>query len=128
MCLRWTVQHNQITFICKIDKLQHPVHFYDNYEREIAYCNIPNPRPECTSLPKQHKNVTVTVTQNPYKLETVLIVNGKIDQRLNGNWSCRHGTNLFEADVEINILTAEGINYLILFLHYIVSKCNYTNC
>lgn len=111
VCLRWTVDINRITFICKIDDLHHPVYFFDNYEREIAYCNIPIPRPECTPFPKQQTNVTVT--QNPIKLETVVIVQGKIDPRFNGKWSCRHGTNLSEAHVEINILTAKGKSYLI---------------
>lgn len=103
MCLRWTLKGNRITFICTIDDLHFPVDFFDNHGHIIAHCVSPKPSPKCRQS-AQIANFKVHVEQFPYKNETILILAGTIDQRFNGNWSCRHGVNLNEAQVDINIL------------------------
>ncbi|XP_052061235.1 uncharacterized protein LOC127701413 [Mytilus californianus] len=96
MCLQLNVDSNQITFICKIDDLHLPVRFYNNHGVEIAYCIVPNPSPECKPI-----HDYAQIEQYPHKNETVMIVTGTIDKQFNGNWSCHHGGNLHEANVNI---------------------------
>lgn len=104
VCLRSTVDSNKITFICKIEDLHLPVTFYDNFGQEFAFCIVPYPNPVCKPI-HNHTKLEQYLTNS----ETVMTVEGKIDQRVNGNWSCHHG-NLYKANVEINILKTEGMS------------------
>lgn len=106
MCLRWNLDSNQIKFICKIDDLHLPVYFYDNNRDPIAYCTATYPSPRCKPILQDAK---VRIKQYPSKNETVMVVSRTIDQQLNGNWSCRHGDELHEVYVDINILIIKGI-------------------
>lgn len=96
VCLRLTSDINMLTLICKTDDLHLPVLFRDNFGQEIVICNVPKPYPECHPHQKN-----ITAAQNPDKNETKVTVNGTIDDRINGNWSCHHGK--YGAFVEINI-------------------------
>lgn len=106
MCLRWTLKRDILKIICKVDDLHLPVYLFNNFGTEIARCIIPFPFPSCTTT----LNDTTTVEQNAYTNETIVWVRGRIDQSINGNWSCQHGygRKKYKADIEINIPKLKG--------------------
>ena len=83
-----------------VNKLHSRVEFY-NQDRQIqGYCTLPFPEPQCYSFNRrthliQNKNVT--------KLTVI-----GIDSKINGLWSCHHGTNIDES-VNIYVVDVQGI-------------------
>lgn len=105
VCLQLISESSTLTLICKTDDLHLPVLFGDNLGNEIAFCNVPQPYPLC------HPNYrNITAVQYPDRNETIITVNGTIDTRVNGNWSCRHG--MFVAFVVINIPDTIGKEHM----------------
>ncbi|VDI51409.1 Hypothetical predicted protein [Mytilus galloprovincialis] len=107
ICLHWTTRKGVLKIICQIDDLILPVSIQNNLGEEIARCSIPFPNSLCTP---RYKNIAIL--QNLSTNETIVKVKGRIDQRINGNWSCRHGfgKNKYEANIEINIQTLKEEN------------------
>lgn len=69
-----------------------------------ADCLPPRPFSKCDPY---YKNGSIT--QNPRTNETIYIVKGKIDNYINGNWTCRHGTRKDVAYVEVTVLRIHGM-------------------
>lgn len=105
MCLQWTVRQDILQIICKVDELQLPVYIHNNFGMEVARCSTPFPYPLCTAA---YNNTTVQ--QNIITNETIVLIRGKIDQSINGNWSCRHGfgRNKYKAFTDIKVLRLKG--------------------
>lgn len=121
MCLQWTFGQDILQIICKVDELQLPVYIHNNFGMEIARCSTPFPFPLCTAA----YNNTI-VRQNVTTNETIVFIRGKIDQSINGNWSCRHGfgRNKYKAYTDIKVLRLIG-NILFNLNSYAFLKCGW---
>lgn len=81
--------------ICKVSNLEHIVYINNQFNKEVGDCysNL------CDSY-QQNASIIQILESN----ETIYTVNGQIDKKVNGNWTCRHGTNLQIAQVEVTVL------------------------
>lgn len=107
-CMEWRISVDELTLICKIEHFHLLVLIDDPSGSTRADCY---PDTEHTTCESYYENESIT--QNPKTKEIVYTVHGKIDHRLNGNWSCRHGTRLNVATVEVTVLercSSEVIN------------------
>ncbi|CAG2244448.1 unnamed protein product [Mytilus edulis] len=84
---------NNLTLICKVNSWNHRIFIDNQFGRKVADC-IPD---RCDPY---DKNASMHSTTN----DITFSVNGKIDNKVNGNWTCRHGTNLDIARVEVTVL------------------------
>lgn len=93
----------EIVLKCRVHRLELPVSIVDPSGKERAYCLSPIPSPYCFDYYK-NANISQDLTQN----ETRLVLHGKLDNRSNGIWSCRHGGLFNEATVEIMLTGSLG--------------------
>ncbi|XP_076111998.1 uncharacterized protein LOC143080149 isoform X2 [Mytilus galloprovincialis] len=98
MCLTWKLKNRSLVLTCKIPNLKLPVDLFDPWNNEQGYCLSPIPTINCHP---HFKNVSIY--QNIDTNETVFIITGNIDQRLNGNWTCRHGNRVESRTVEVTL-------------------------
>lgn len=98
-CLEWRISVDELNLICKINNLHLLVLIDDPSGSTRADCY---PDTEHTTCESYYENESIT--QNMTTKEIVYTVHGKIDHRLNGKWSCRHGTRLNVATVEVTVL------------------------
>lgn len=103
MCLTWKVKNNSLILTCKIPNLKFSVYLLDPLNNEQGYCFTPIPHINCYS---HFQNVSIF--QSTETNETVFILTGKINQRLNGNWTCEHGTRIESRTVEVTLLKLTG--------------------
>lgn len=103
VCLNWKVTLYELKLICKVNTLHFNVRILDQYGTEQGYCITPTPTSKCEPY---YKNGTLS--QNTKTNETIFIVHGKIDYRINGNWTCRHGRQRDTAQVEVTVLKMKG--------------------
>lgn len=75
--------------------MNHRIFIDNQFGREVADC-IPD---FCHSY---HQNASII--QLLKTNETIYSVNGQIDNKVNGNWTCRHGSNLDTAKVDVTVL------------------------
>lgn len=80
--------------------LQHFIFIENQFNNRVADC-VPD---LCESY---HQNATIIQIFESNK--TIYTVYGQIDKKVNGNWTCRHGTNKDIAQVEVTVL--KGKNY-----------------
>lgn len=98
MCLTWKVKNNSLILTCKIPNLKFSVYLYDPWNNEQGYCFTPIPTIKC------HPHFqNVSIYQNRETNETVFTLTGNINQRLNGNWTCKHGTRIDSRTVEVTL-------------------------
>lgn len=100
ICLKWKVRRSTLDLSCIVNKLHSRVEFYNQDKQIQGYCILPFPEPQCYSFNRrarliQNKNVTTL---------TVIGINSKI----NGLWSCHHGTNIGESAVNISVVDVQG--------------------
>ena len=88
-----------LTLICRVDSLNHRIFISDQYGNTQGDCHPPTSADICEPY---YRNGTMT--QNRITNETVFTVVGNIDNNLNGNWTCRHGTRNDMAAVEVTVL------------------------
>lgn len=99
VCLSWSAYKDKLVFKCKVDYLKWKVELKNQFRIELAYCLNPLPDSSCIS---HYKNCTVTLdTQNNI---TTVIVKGHIDSKMDGEWTCYHGTNHGYAMVNVTVL------------------------
>lgn len=106
ICLAWSVNEKILTLICKVDKLHHKVRFFNQYHKTQGYCLQPFPAPHCFAF---YRNSSIS--QNVSTNETYLTVKGVINNNINGQWSCLHGTNLDAAIVNVTVLRHKETGY-----------------
>lgn len=111
MCLAWSVDEKILTFTCKVNRLQFRVELVNQYHITQGYCLHPFPSPYCYTY---YRNSTIT--QNTYTNETYLIVKGLINNSINGQWSCHHGTNIDVAFVNVTVLTSKGTVIIVIII------------
>ncbi|CAC5398513.1 HARBI1 [Mytilus coruscus] len=99
VCFNWKVTFHELKLICKVNTLHFNVRILDQYGTEQGYCITPTPTSKCEPY---YKNGTLS--QNTETNETTFIVHGKIDYRINGNWTCLHGRQRDTAQVEVTVL------------------------
>ncbi|XP_052060406.1 uncharacterized protein LOC127700793 [Mytilus californianus] len=87
VCLTWKLHKNSLILNCKIPKIEFPVHFYDPAGTDFAYCVHPKPESDCMAFFKN-----TSISQNVTSAETILTVKGRIYPRVNGIWTCTHGS------------------------------------
>lgn len=104
VCLNWKISSSELILTCKVDNLHLKVIIGDQYGNMQADCLPPRPFSKCDPY---YKNGSIT--QNPRTNETIYIVKGKIDNYINGNWTCRHGTRKDVAYVEVTVLRIHGM-------------------
>lgn len=77
------------------------VYIYDQFNKEVANCyeNL------CDSY---HLNASIIFKSN----KTIYTVTGHIDNKVNGNWTCRHGTKRDIAQVEVTVLIGKTLSFL----------------
>lgn len=109
ICLTWSVNQTILTFRCRVHQLRFSVMIVNQYHNAQGYCLHPLPVPQCVSY---HKNTTIT--QNASTNVTSLVVKGLIDNKVNGQWSCLHGTNREEAIVDVTVL--KGMIIIVVYL------------
>lgn len=107
VCLTWSAMKNEITFKCRVNALSWQVKFFNQFHKEQAYCMSPIPFSHCFSL-----STNCTITQDAQHNITMLTVRGRIDKRINGGWTCYHGTNVDNAVVNVTVLReGKDINF-----------------
>lgn len=97
VCLTWEAEKGNITFKCKVSALRFEVHFLNPANDDLGFCVSPVPVPGCYS----RDNV---ISQDLETNTSVLVIQRHIDNRLNGPWKCRHGTNVDAAIVNVTVI------------------------
>ncbi|CAG2198223.1 unnamed protein product [Mytilus edulis] len=99
VCLTWSATKEKISFKCKVNALLFTVKFFNQLHQEQAYCASPIPHVLCFPL-LSNSNITQDVVHNI----TILTLERRIDDRINGAWTCCHGTNVDKAVVNVTVL------------------------
>lgn len=99
VCLTWRISVDKLILVCKVDDLHNWVFIDDPFGSRRADCFPAIDDSSCDSY-----KTNESITQNLTTHEIIYTVHGGINNRLNGNWSCRHGTNLHVATVEVTVL------------------------
>lgn len=105
ICLTWEAEQNKLTLKCKVNTLLWGILFYDPSNKEQGLCLLPTPSPEC--FPMSSNMMQQDLRTNT----TTLIITGRIDSSINGQWTCKHGRNHDEVVVNITVIK-EGIYQL----------------
>lgn len=100
VCLTWTVTITRLKLICKVNNLNFNVQIEDPEGKLQADCLPPTPESRCSSHVKNG-----SISQNVLTNETTFILKGNIYSHVNGYWTCRHGTNVDLAKVDVTVLT-----------------------
>lgn len=95
--------------MCKVDNLKWKVEFRNQFGIELAYCLNPLPDSRCIS---HYDNCTIT--QDIKRNITTLEIKGHVDSKINGVWTCNHGTKLGH-DTAYVIISEKG-NVLFAFI------------
>lgn len=106
ICLTWSVNEKTLTLRCKVDQLRFKVKIVNQFHNALGYCLHPVPVPHCFPF---YKNSSIT--QNASTNVTSLIVEGLINTKINGQWSCVHGTNLDAAIVNVTVRNFKETGY-----------------
>lgn len=107
MCLTWKLENSNLVLTCRIPNLILSVHLYDPWDKEQGYCVPPIQSIICYP---HYKNVSIY--QNVKTNKTVFTFTGNIDHRINGNWTCRHGSNADYVTEEVTLPKVPGNLYL----------------
>lgn len=99
VCFTWKVSAKRITLICKVGKLDHRITIINTSGQIQADCLPTFPNTTC-----DHHFKNTSIWQNKTSNETFCTVDGQIDYHVNGNWTCKHGTGLGVAIVEVTVL------------------------
>lgn len=111
--MKWAVDRQLLTLTCKVYQLMFSVSFHDPFNTEVAYCYQPIPTSTCFS---HYGNGSVY--QQLATNETVFVLRGKINDKINGNWSCRHGAWKDKTSIVIHLTGETGTKlYYILKPH-----------
>lgn len=100
ICLTWEVTKTELILTCKIDFLHLGVFVDDPFGKTQAECFPPIPY-ECEAY---YSNGSII--HNQWTKETIFKLIGNIDHRINGNWTCRHGTSKDTATAHVLLLKA----------------------
>lgn len=103
MCLTWRVHNNILKFRCQTTRINAKISFFNQYNEEQGYCVLPYEYAFCTNYDPNR-----LIYQNITSMETFLEIRDRVDQHLNGNWSCHYGRNLEFAYVNVNIIKEKG--------------------
>ncbi|XP_052063333.1 uncharacterized protein LOC127703001 [Mytilus californianus] len=98
ICMKWTVDRRLLTLTCKVHRMVFSVSFHDPLNQEVAYCSPPIPTQTCFS---HYGNGSVY--QQLSTNETVFVLRGKINNKINGNWSCLHGASKDRTSIGIHL-------------------------
>lgn len=83
--------------------------FFNNRKEEQGFCLHPKPTPKCFP-----SNTNTTIMQNSKTNITYLRITGQIYSQFNGQWECRHGTNIDSAFINVTVLRAGNLLLLSL--------------
>lgn len=111
VCFTCKVTFNKLTLICKVHNLHLRVLIENQFGEIQADCSPPTSEINCESF---YSNGTIT--QDPKSNETIFMVQGKIDNHINGIWKCRHGTERDLAQVSVLYSKSKLFKYLQLRL------------
>lgn len=109
ICLSWYENENQFVLICHVPDLHRHIIFHNPLRPndEYAFCAMPFPRPHCFS-----RHNTSIIAQDLTTNQTTLTIENQYNNALNGNWSCRHGSNEDHTSVAINLTqTVSDVNW-----------------
>lgn len=97
------VQNDRLRLVCKVKNFELEVYIRNSLGDQQIRCLIPYPKPSCFAY-------NGDVTQNLSSNITVwtLAEDLRRDHRVNGKWSCSHGTNNERATVSVNIQGPKG--------------------
>lgn len=99
VCLTWRISVDKLTLVCKIDNRHLSVFIDDPIGSTRADCFPGRDDYLCDSYYQNE-----SISQNSKTNEIIYTVHRRINQKINGNWSCRHGTSHDEATVEVTVL------------------------
>lgn len=99
VCLTWRISVKKLTLVCKVDGLHLSVFIDDPLGHRRADCFLYKDEALCDAYYKNE-----SITQNPRTHEIVYTWHGQIDNKLNGNWTCKHGSSRDVATVEVTVL------------------------
>lgn len=105
VCLTWTVQNDYLDLRCRVNHLIYAVEFYNNKRIELGYCASPKPAPKCLS---PYSNISIS--QNTKTNITYLRISGHMDSAVNGQWECKHGTNINSDVINVTVLDSGNFN------------------
>lgn len=111
VCLTWSATKEKISFKCKVNSLLFTVKFFNQLHEEHAYCLSPIPLVSCYSLLDKDKSI---ITQDALRNITILTLEKRIDDTINGAWTCFHGTEVDKAVVNVTVLRGGKMNIVIL--------------
>lgn len=103
VCMSTKVQNGRFQLACKVKHLELEVYITNPLGIQQSRCLIPYPKPLCDAsngdavqiLPS---NLTVLTLGEDYK----------IHHRLNGKWTCFHGTNNERASIDVTNQRTKG--------------------
>lgn len=103
ICLDWTLDVNKkLTLTCKIPDIRLRVFIYGPSGNTQAVCIPPYPF-DCEPYYKNGSMSYNTITN-----EIRFIVQGESGQKIEGNWTCRHGTRRDISTVFVSTLGSTG--------------------
>lgn len=102
VCLTWRLSQDELTLICKINKMYLRVFFDDPYGNTQADC-LPPYKNNCEAY-YQNGSVYFDSTTK----EAIFTTKGTIDHQLNGKWGCRYGTSRDKSEVFVLVRHTKG--------------------
>ena len=104
VCFNWKVSDKKLTLICKVQKFFFQAFIKDPFGNVQGDCLPPIKTVDCKA---RYKNGTIDL--NLENNEMTFIVKGDINQKVNGNWTCQHGSRKDVAHVEVTVIIYKGI-------------------
>ncbi|CAC5374571.1 unnamed protein product [Mytilus coruscus] len=98
ICMSTKIRNDRLQLVCKVNHLELEVYIRDPLGDQKTRCVIPNPKPECFTY---DGDATQSLSSNMTVL--TLNKNSTNNHRVNGEWSCLHGTYNERATAIVNI-------------------------
>lgn len=109
------VKKEYLILKCKVSRLLYVVSFNNPDNIEEGYCLTLFPFPKCFSIDMHN-----AISQDRKTNTTILTINRKIVGRINGPWTCLHGSQWDRA--VINVTVFEDGNFIFKRIHYFFSR------
>ncbi|CAG2223614.1 unnamed protein product [Mytilus edulis] len=102
ICLEWRVTENKLMLICQIHDVHLLVLIADPNGNILADC-LPSFHSNCDAYYKNGTMSYITSTK-----EVIFTVHGTINNKVNGNWTCRHGAKGDRAVAFVSVKNSNG--------------------
>ncbi|XP_052065600.1 uncharacterized protein LOC127705325 isoform X2 [Mytilus californianus] len=102
ICFNWKITTNALILKCKVPSVIHRLMIINQFDKILADCVPPPTTAQNCASDFKNGSIRYDAMSN----ETIFTMTGTINHHLNGNWTCRHGTSLDIAQVEVTVIIA----------------------